>query len=211
MDQKTIERMETRIRGAMIGHDVAALELLLDDSLLFVNQLGLRLTKQDDINAHKQNAFTIHTIDVSQQTIAIHGDIGIATSEALVTASMDGISKTDSIVYTRVWRQSGTGVRLIAGSAVSVPKTDGSTGIHIHKWDGCVCTMCGKTRHKWKLQDDPLSWIDHGDMRCARCGELRLGEPDPPDRSREPAPDEPDGYERDNPAGYDGWGWPDDD
>jgi len=47
-------------------------------------------------------------------------------------------------------------------------------GCIFHKWDGCVCTACGKTRHKWRPYDDVLTWGSHNDRICKRCGELQL-------------------------------------
>jgi len=39
-----------------------------------------------------------------------------------------------------------------------------------HKWNGCKCEKCGKTRHKWKSYNDVSSWGTHDDVICKRCG-----------------------------------------
>ncbi len=46
-------------------------------------------------------------------------------------------------------------------------------GCFFHKWDGCTCTVCGKTRHKWRPYDDGGNGF-HYDRQCKRCGELEL-------------------------------------
>jgi len=47
-------------------------------------------------------------------------------------------------------------------------------GCLIHKWDGCVCKVCGKTRHKWIPYNDVLSWGSHDDRQCKRCGTIEM-------------------------------------
>ena len=80
--------------------------------------------------------------------------------------------------------------------------------IHFHKWDKCVCTECGKTRHRWKRYDDVSSWGTHDDRKCKRCGKFDMDYTEQPPQLVSTDSDAASG-ERDNPSGYDGWGWPD--
>ncbi|MBN1139364.1 MAG: hypothetical protein JXM73_22495 [Anaerolineae bacterium] len=52
-----------------------------------------------------------------------------------------------------------------------------------HTWDGCICQVCGKTRHKWKHVVDigaitaPVAnFMDEAGyyrQRCTRCGQWK--------------------------------------
>lgn len=52
-----------------------------------------------------------------------------------------------------------------------------------HRWAGCVCRRCGKTRHEWKHVVDPdaitapvanfMDEMAYCRQRCARCGEWK--------------------------------------
>ena len=80
-----------------------------------------------------------------------------------------------------------------------------------HLWDGCVCTKCGTTRHRWKEYDDVCSWGNHDDRICKRCGKIEWDYTAKPILSTNTDDSDcPDSDGCDNPSGYDGWGWPDD-
>lgn len=89
-----------------------------------------------------------------------------------------------------------------------------------HQWNGCVCEKCGETAHKWeavlfdendveimpyRLQVDSIPagkshQERHYKSRCRVCGLLTdYHTPESFERGR------------DNPSGYDGWGWDDED
>ena len=42
-----------------------------------------------------------------------------------------------------------------------------------HKWNGCICEKCGKTRHKWKLYYDN-TWESHEYYKCKCCGKIKI-------------------------------------
>ena len=52
-----------------------------------------------------------------------------------------------------------------------------------HAWEGCVCQVCGKTRHEWKYVVEPdavtgpvanfMDEMHYYRQRCTRCGEWK--------------------------------------
>lgn len=76
-------------------------------------------------------------------------------------------------------------------------------------WKMCIINIGGgwcivDCFHEWEAYDDVLSWGSHHDRICKRCGKIEFDYVEKEEISDEKP-------ERDNPSGYDGWGWKDDD
>lgn len=100
--------MEAQLREAMLAGDVLALDVLLADDLVFTDQTGMRLTKADDMAAHRLGRLKISQIDISDQHVRPSGTCAIVTLVANVGGSFDGHSFSGRFAYTRVWeRQDG--------------------------------------------------------------------------------------------------------
>ena len=56
-DREAIVEAEAVLRTAMLTGDIAALDDLLDDELCFTDQAGKRLSKGDDLAAHRSGFF----------------------------------------------------------------------------------------------------------------------------------------------------------
>lgn len=59
--------LEEQLRVAMLAGDVRVLDALLADDLVFTDQTGARLTKADDLAAHRLGRLKITRINVSDQ------------------------------------------------------------------------------------------------------------------------------------------------
>ncbi|RSC37146.1 nuclear transport factor 2 family protein [Agrobacterium sp. FDAARGOS_525] len=99
-----IERCEQQLREAMLRSDVAQLDLLLSDTLIFINQDGARLTKADDIAAHRTGLLTITALsEKGERIIQSFGD----TATVCLTTEVAGEYALQKFVgtfaYSRVW------------------------------------------------------------------------------------------------------------
>ena len=119
-DLRGVAAAERRLRDAALGGDVAALDTLLADDLVFVNQLGHVLGKQDDLDLHRTGAFRLATLVFSDYGLSrLAPGLVLAVLRASASGTVGGTSFEATLRFTRVWRQEATGWRV--ASAHSTP------------------------------------------------------------------------------------------
>lgn len=119
MDSK-IKDYEERLRIAMINDDCDELDKLMSDDMKFISHMGQMVTKQDDIDAHKNSLFSITNIIFRSQTISVFSDRALVISDAeLELDTPNGIVK-DHLIYTRLWKEEDEKYILIFGQATQV-------------------------------------------------------------------------------------------
>ena len=107
MPIEAVQEMERRLREAMLGGDVAALDELLGDGLVFVDQAGRRLGKDDDLAHHRSGLLTIGALRPSDERIRVVGGGTVAIVN--VTVAVEGryadAPFAGTFAYTRLWCQ----------------------------------------------------------------------------------------------------------
>lgn len=128
-----IVAMEERLRAAQLAADVAALDALLDEALLFTGPDGALATKAQDLAAHASGAVRF----LAHEPEALHirrvgGDVAVAALRARLTVAVGGELVEGTYRYTRVWaREGGAAVdawRVVGGHVSAVPSAPGSAG-----------------------------------------------------------------------------------
>jgi ketosteroid isomerase-like protein len=102
--REAVERAEAAIAAAIPAHDVEALDELLHDELVWTDWTGGSGGKEEDLAAHRANAFTADVYDV--RSLAVD----IATEELAVTrteVAVEGRPVSGRLFYTRVWMRDG--------------------------------------------------------------------------------------------------------
>lgn len=115
-----VKIFERRLREAMINHDCEELERLESEHLLFINHMGQKISKNDDIELHKQAAFNIKNITCKSQEIQEYGEVAIVISDVVLTLATPIGEIEDHLIYTRVWRNENGQYILVAGQATQV-------------------------------------------------------------------------------------------
>ena len=119
--EKRIIDAEERLRLAMLGSDVAALDELLAPELVFTSHLGQVIGKEDDLDFHRSGLFKLNELTVSEQRIQIHGGVAIVCVLMHLSGSYAGTSFDSRIRYTRVWSiVQNQPWRIVAGHASAV-------------------------------------------------------------------------------------------
>lgn len=121
MDSKSIERLEERLRVAMLESDVAELGVLLSEQLIFTTFLGELISKQQDLEAHKSGHVLLHSIEISQVLTKMFGEAALVNCLAEIDATFDGDRTKKQFRFTRLWAtaESGT-IQVMAGQATLV-------------------------------------------------------------------------------------------
>lgn len=126
MDGATeVEEAEAQLRVAMLNSDVARLDELLSDALVFTNQDGLRLTKADDLSAHRSGLLRIKRIDLSGVPVIRRlGDTAIVCLTVDVAGRYADQGFSGTFAYTRIWHRIDASWRIEAAHCSPVAATD---------------------------------------------------------------------------------------
>ncbi|WP_322089313.1 nuclear transport factor 2 family protein [Burkholderia sp. BCC1999] len=115
-----IEPFETALCAAMRVNDVDALDALLDDQLVFTVPTGQVISKEDDLAAHRAKLLRLEKLDVHEMRACAIDELILTTTQATLAGHFDGVAFGGTFAYTRLWRRSGTGWRIVAGHASQV-------------------------------------------------------------------------------------------
>ncbi|PST83080.1 DUF4440 domain-containing protein [Pedobacter yulinensis] len=113
-----IAALEEKLIGAIRNSDLAVLDQLLHDKLLFTNHLGYVMNKEQDLASHRSGALSIAGIVISNQQIRLIDDCAVVSVRKRVSGSYAGAPFDDELQFTRVWKQVASGWKVIAASSV---------------------------------------------------------------------------------------------
>ncbi|MGF1566822.1 MAG: nuclear transport factor 2 family protein [Nodosilinea sp.] len=116
-----IRHLEERLRAAMLTSNVAELDALIDDRLLFSGPDGSVYRKADDLELHRSGAERITRLDLDEIVIEHHGEIAIAVVLTRLAGELHGQAFAGQYRYTRTWMRGEQGWRIVAGSVCAVP------------------------------------------------------------------------------------------
>ena len=119
MDDPIIAR-EAELRAAMLANDVAALDRLLDDALVFTALDGTVVGKQDDLAAHKARRLRLTHFEQSEQRVLHLGTTAVVSVRVDHEGTWDGAPVGGPLRYTRVWCERPDGWRVVAGHMSAV-------------------------------------------------------------------------------------------
>ena len=106
---------EARLRAAMLAGDVAALDALLDDGLMFAGLDGHLVGKRADLDAHRSGRLRITQMDAAERHVVRCGDTAVVSVRMETAGTFDGVPFGGALRYTRVWCRRGDGWRVVAG------------------------------------------------------------------------------------------------
>ncbi|MBB3772263.1 ketosteroid isomerase-like protein [Angulomicrobium tetraedrale] len=113
-DLKEVEIAERRLRDAALAGDTFALDRLLADDLVFVDQRGQFLSKQDDLDLHRTGALKLSRLIFSDYRLrALAPGAVIAVLRAEAKGHAGGAAFTASLRITRLWHRSADGWRVV--------------------------------------------------------------------------------------------------
>ncbi len=121
MTDDPILAREAELREAMLTNDVAALDRLIDDALMFVALDGTVVGKEDDLAAHRARRLRLVSLEPSDRHVQRHGPIAVVTVRMALVGTWDGAPASGVYRYTRVWCERPDGWRIVAGHLSVVP------------------------------------------------------------------------------------------
>ncbi|CAA0102073.1 Uncharacterised protein [Starkeya nomas] len=116
-DLAGVEAAERRLRDAALHGDVATLDALLADDLIFVDQTGRFLSKADDLELHRSGALTLDTLRFSDYRLRA---LVLAVLRADATGRAAGEAFTVALRFSRLWRREPTGWRVASAHSTAI-------------------------------------------------------------------------------------------
>jgi ketosteroid isomerase-like protein len=118
-----IVALEARIRTAQLDADVAALDTLIADDLLFTGPDGQLGAKAQDLQAHQSGAVRFREHEPEELRIRRVGkDVAVAALRARLAVEVGGSLYRGTYRYTRVWaRERGGPWRVVGGHVSEIP------------------------------------------------------------------------------------------
>lgn len=120
MTKSDIEKLEERLRRAMMASDVAELDALISERLVFVLYDGTLLTKRDDLDTHRSGKIRIDTLTPSERQIQLHGSVAVVVVRMAVAGSHQGTPFSGDFRYMRVWHLEGEQAQVVAGHVSAI-------------------------------------------------------------------------------------------
>ena len=117
-----IAALEAELRVAQLASDVAALDRLVSDDLLFTGPDGALASKADDLRIHRDGTvrFTAHEPE-ELRTRRVGEHVVVAALRARLAGVFDGAPFSGTFRYPRVWAREDGRWRVVAGQVSGVP------------------------------------------------------------------------------------------
>jgi hypothetical protein len=122
-DDPEIVELESRICGAQLSADVATLDALIAEELLFTGPAGELGTKAQDLQAHDSGLVRFRSHEPEELRIRrVTQDVAITALRTRLAVEVDGRLIRGTYRYTRVWaRVGGQPWRVVGGHVSEVP------------------------------------------------------------------------------------------
>ena len=122
MIEATIRQLEAELRIAQLHSDVAALDRLIDDALLFTGPDGMLATKADDLALHRDRVvqFTVHE-PREMQLLTVTPDVVVVAVRTSLAGRFQNSEFAGDFRYTRVWARRDDAWRIVAGHVSAIP------------------------------------------------------------------------------------------
>jgi ketosteroid isomerase-like protein len=115
-----IVALEAELRAAQLAADVATLDRLIADELLFAGPDGQLGTKAQDLDAHGSGVVRFRAHDPEELRVRRVGrDVAIASLRARLAVEVGGNLVEGPYRYTRVWAREDGRTWRVAGGQVS--------------------------------------------------------------------------------------------
>jgi Uncharacterized protein conserved in bacteria len=125
-DDDGLFALEAALRRAQLDADVAALDALIADELLFTGPDGRLGTKAQDLDAHRSGVVRFRTHEPEELRVRrVGANVAVTALRAQLGVEVAGTLVQGVYRYTRVWaREDGQGWRVVGGHVSAVASDD---------------------------------------------------------------------------------------
>jgi ketosteroid isomerase-like protein len=117
-----IAALEAQLRSAQLYSDVAVLDRLISDDLLFTGPDGSLGTKADDLAAYRDGVMRVTSHEPEELRVRrVGADVAVAALRTRMSGSYAGAPFAGLVHYTRVWAREDGRWRVVGGHVSVVP------------------------------------------------------------------------------------------
>jgi hypothetical protein len=117
----TIRELESRRYRAMVEADVAQLEKLLADTLIYTHSNATTDTKASYIAGVKAGKWKYRRIERPVEDLQLHRDCVVVTGQVKIDILIDGEARTLNSRYSNVWIKGAKGWQMTAWQSTPIP------------------------------------------------------------------------------------------
>lgn len=116
-----IRACEARLYAAMLTSDVAELDALIADDLLFAGPTGALATKAMDLDLHRTGGTRFHEFVPQELEIRVWSEnFALASAKIFLKGTYLGSDFAGAYRYTRIWRNGEHGWQIVGGSVTAM-------------------------------------------------------------------------------------------
>jgi ketosteroid isomerase-like protein len=116
-----IRACEDRLYTAMLASDVAELDALLADDLLFAGPTGELATKAMDLELHRTGGTQFRELTPKELEIRVWSEqFALASAKVFLGGTFLGQEFAGDYRYTRIWRKDQHGWQIVGGSVIAM-------------------------------------------------------------------------------------------
>jgi ketosteroid isomerase-like protein len=121
-DQDAIRKLEDRRYQAMCEGDIATLEKLLADSLVYTHSYGGADSKASYLAGVRSKRWQYRKVERPVEDIQVFGDCALVTGHVRIDLIADGAPKMLESRFTNVWIRRGGAWQMVAWQSTPTPK-----------------------------------------------------------------------------------------
>jgi ketosteroid isomerase-like protein len=114
MTIETIQALEQRLLDATFASDLATLNGLLADDLVFITHTGTIADKRTELEAHRSGLLKLDELRSTDEQVRLFGDCALVNLKWSLTGSFDGEAFAGTFRYTRVWARRGNAWQVVS-------------------------------------------------------------------------------------------------
>ncbi|MFC4997058.1 nuclear transport factor 2 family protein [Dactylosporangium cerinum] len=118
---ETLLAAERRLQAAQLAGDVAVLDELIDERLVFTGPDGVLYHKEDDLHLHRTGAQKMTAVQEEELLSLVDGRTGVTWFVGRLAGTFKGNDFDGRLRYTRTWlHDDASGWRVVAGHASAI-------------------------------------------------------------------------------------------
>ena len=121
MNEKEILGLEDKRFAAMIARDLAALEKLTHDQLLYTHSSGLTDTKASWLESIKAGKAKYKSVDCSERKVRFLGEVALVNGKAAIEVDISGQPKSLRLLFLNAWARTPQGWKFAAWQSCPNP------------------------------------------------------------------------------------------
>ena len=121
-DQDAIRKLEDRRYQAMCEGDIATLEKLLTDSLVYTHSYGGADSKASYLAGVRSKRWQYRKVERPVEDIQVFGDCALVTGHVRIDLIADGAPKMLESRFTNVWIRCSGAWQMVAWQSTPAPK-----------------------------------------------------------------------------------------